>query len=295
MTPFINNFLSSTQATAQTALSQLKETLVQKLSPTEQKVAIAAFAALSLLTLGILICCRVFFAAKVETSQNPPAEKPKTPLVDHKEEPLVVAQKSSDSPSEPRSPKVVTLTEKLDQQPVETPEVKETPKEELAPKVEETPGVEEKAPVETEKPATAVVQKGTEPKETEEEKEKTTEKQVIQPPVQEIPLPTIVNEAPPPEEKVKPAPPQFKSPNKIKPRIREIAAGLNLFGSRGPSEEKEKRDKIEKLPKKIPETEQPAARLAGLKARPKGPKSRHPRSRVHAEKITEQPLETSAE
>ena len=186
MTSFINNLLPSTQANVQTALSRLKETLVQKLSPTEQKVAIAAFAALALLALGIIVVYRVFCAQKIEPSQNPPTEKPNAPLEDHKNEPADVLQESSDSPSEPPAPKGEALTETTDQQPVklETPEVKETPKEELTPKVEAAPTEEEKAPVEAKKPATAEVEEiGTQPKDTQEETEKAIEKQVTPLPV----------------------------------------------------------------------------------------------------------------
>ena len=136
MASLINNFLSSTQATAQAALFQVKETLVQKLSPTEQKVTIAAFAALALLTLGIIVCCRLFSAKKIEPSQKPLEEIPNAPLEVHNDEPLVVLQQTplkppflkgealtetteplavlrerNDSPLKPVSPKDDTLTE----------------------------------------------------------------------------------------------------------------------------------------------------------------------------------------
>ena len=86
MTPIINNFLSVSHSSLQTTMSQLNDILVQQLTPLQQKTAVAAFACLAFLSMGLIACRRAWFATKIEPLASLPAEKIKTPLPQRTEE-----------------------------------------------------------------------------------------------------------------------------------------------------------------------------------------------------------------
>lgn len=133
MTPIINNFFSVSHSSLQTTVSHVNDILVQQLTPLQQKAAVAAFACLALLSMGLIACHRAWLATKIAALTSPQDEKIKTPLPQRTEEIGGSSPEVIDAPAEQNSEE--QLIEKSEMKPddkvvndqVEEPKTPSTP------------------------------------------------------------------------------------------------------------------------------------------------------------------------